>query len=210
MLTLYDYTPAPSPRRTRIFLAEKNIDVANVQIDLRAGEQFNDQFRAVNPRSTVPALKLESGIILTENLAIADYLNNLRPDPPLMGHDAVSRAEVLQWNSRIEMGGLMAVAEILRNTSKGMIDRALPGALKLPQIPALAERGRLRLPEFYKHMNRHLEGREFIAGDHYSLADITLLVTVDFSAWVKASPDQNLTHLWRWHSMASARPASKA
>jgi len=210
MLTLYDCEPAPSPRRTRIFLAEKNIDYAAIQIDLRAGKQFSDQFRAVNPRCTVPALKLESGAILTENLAIADYLNNLRPDPPLIGHDALSRAEVLQWNSRIEMEGLMAIAEILRNTSKGMIDRALPGGLNLPQIPALAERGRLRLPAFFKHMNRHLERREFVAGDHYSLADITLLVTIDFSKWVKAEPEESLTHLLRWHSMASARPASSA
>lgn len=210
MLTLYDYAPAPSPRRTRIFLAEKGIKFDAIQIDLRKGEQLSDAFKAINPRCTVPALKLDDGYILTENLAIADYLNNLRADPPLIGQDPVSRADVLQWNSRIEMEGLMAVAEMLRNTSKAMVDRALPGQFKLEQIPALAERGRLRLADFYKRMNAHLEGREFISGDHYSLADITLLVTVDFSSWVKATPDEGLTHLLRWHSMVSARPASDA
>ena len=91
-----------------------------------------------------------------------------------------------------------------------MVDRGLPGPLNLPQIPALAERGRLRLADFYARMNEHLEDREFISGGHYSLADITLLVTVDFSSWVKAAPDSRLTHLHRWHSMASARPASAA
>ena len=104
----------------------------------------------------------------------------------------------------------MAVAEMLRNSAKSMKDRALPGQLNLPQIPALAERGRLRLADFFKRMNTHLENREFVSGDQYSLADITLLVCVDFSSWVKADPNASLTHLHRWHSMASARPASKA
>ncbi|MEP6341977.1 MAG: glutathione S-transferase family protein [Maricaulaceae bacterium] len=210
MLTLYDYTKAPSPRRARIFLAEKGIDVANVQIDLRSGGQFDEAYKAINPRCTVPALKLETGQIVTENLAIADYLNSLKADPPLIGVDAASRADVLQWNSRIEFDGLMAVAEMLRNTSKGMIDRALPGQLKLSQIPELAARGQVRLADFFKRMDDHLESRDFVSGDNYSLADITLLVCVDFSAWVKATPDARLTHLHRWHSMASARPASKA
>ena len=210
MLTLYDFTKAPSPRRARIFLAEKGIDVANVQIDLRSGGQFEEAYKAINPRCTVPALKLESGQVLTENLAIADYLNNLKADPPLIGIDAASRADVLQWNSRIEFEGLMAVAEMLRNTSEAMKDRALPGQLGLAQIPALAARGQTRLADFFRRMNDHLADHEFVSGDTYSLADITLLVCVDFSAWVKATPDESLTHLHRWHSLASARPSSKA
>lgn len=210
MLTLYDFSIAPSPRRARIFLTEKGIDFATVQIDLRSGGQFDDAYKAINPRSTVPALKLESGQVLTENLAIADYANNLKADPPLIGVDAESRADVLQWNSRIEFEGLMAVAEMLRNSSKAMKDRALPGQLKLTQIPELAARGQLRLADFFRRMNDHLEDRDFVSGENYSLADITLLVCVDFSEWVKATPDASLTHLHRWHSMASARPASKA
>lgn len=210
MLTLYDFAPAPSPRRTRIFLAEKGIEAANVQINLREAEQLSESYKAINPRCTVPALKLGNGHVLTENLAIADYLNGLKSDPPLIGVDALSRADVLQWNARIEMEGLMAVAEMLRNSSKAMKDRALPGQLNLEQIPALAERGRIRLADFYNRMNDHLADREFVSGDHYSLADITLLVCVDFSSWVKATPAPGLTHLHRWHSMASARPASKA
>ena len=210
MLTLYDYTKAPNPRRARIFLAEKGIDVSTIQIDLATGEQFSEDYKAINPRCTVPALKLENGYILTENLAIADYINNLKADPPLIGVDAVSRADVLQWSSRIQFEGLMAVAEAFRNTTEGMKGRALPGQLKLAQIPKLAERGHLRLADFYNRMNDHLETREFVSGDTYSLADITLLVCVDFSGWVKARPDVSLTHLQRWYAMASARPASKA
>ena len=210
MLTLYDFAPAPSPRRTRIFLAEKGIDAETIQIDLRSGEQLGDEFKAINPRCTVPALKLETGQILTENLAIADYVNGLKAEPALIGVDASSRADVLQWNARIEMEGLMAVAEMLRNSSESMKGRALPGQLNLEQIPALAKRGHIRLVDFYGRMNDHLKDREFVSGDHYSLADITLLVCIDFSAWVKADPAPELTHLHRWHAMASARPASKA
>ena len=210
MLTLYDYAEAPNPRRARIFLAEKGFDVKTIQIDIREGEQFSEAYKAINPRCTVPSLILENGHILTENLAIADYITNVKPNPPLLGADAISRADVLQWNSRIEFEGIMAVAEAFRNTTKGMKGRALPGQLKLVQIPELAERGRLRLADFYRRMNDHLQDREFVSGDAYSMADITLLVCVDFSAWVKASPDETMTHLNRWYAMASARPASKA
>jgi len=127
MLTLYDCTTAPSPRRTRMFLAEKGIDYKNIQIDLTKGEQMSPEFRKINPGCTVPALVTEDGYTLTENAGIAAYLEALHPEPPLLGITATEKAEIAAWNWRCEMGGLMSVAEALRNSSPKMKDRALPG-----------------------------------------------------------------------------------
>lgn len=210
MLTLYDFTPAPSPRRTRIFLAEKGIDYNCVQIDFMKGEQLSDDFKKINPRCAVPALKTESGDVITENLAIASYLEEYKPDPPLMGTTPLERAMVLEWNWRVEFEGLFAVADILRNSSPKMKDRALTGPRNVAQLPELAERGRLRLGYFYEDLNERLSSSAYVGGDTFSLADISAMVLVDFSAWVKASPDDKHDAITQWHSKVAARPASKA
>ena len=137
-LKLYDYTDAPSPRRTRIFLAEKNIDYDCVQIDIREKEQLSDAYKAINPRCAVPALDLGDGTILTENVAIATYIESQYPEPALMGATDIERARVLEWNWRVEYEGLMAVAEVLRNSSEMMKGRALTGPQNIEQIPELA------------------------------------------------------------------------
>lgn len=213
-MTFYDYAPAPSPRRARIFLAEKGLtpgkDFEVVQIDLRAGEQMGEAFAAINPRCAVPALKTESGAVICENVAMASYIEAQHPEPPLMGRDALERAQVLEWNWRCEFEGLSAVAEILRNSSPHMKGRAMTGPRNIEQMPELAERGRLRLSYFYEDLNARLKDHEFICGDQYTLPDITAQVMVDFSAWVKASPDASLTALQDWHKRVSARPSAKA
>jgi glutathione S-transferase len=210
MLTLYDYTPAPSPRRARIFLAEKGIEYENVQIDLQTGKQFSPEYLAITPRCAVPALKTDTGEVITENVAIASYIENLHPEPALMGRTAFEKAKVLEWNWRIEFEGLYAIADILRNTSKAMKDRAMTGPRNVEQLPELAERGRLRLGHFFEDLNTQLSDFENVAGDTYSLADITALVAVDFSSWVKESPDEGLTALHEWHAKVSKRPSSQA
>ena len=208
MLTFYDCQTAPSPRRARIFIAEKGIDVETVEIDLRKGEQMSESFRKINPRCAVPSLVTEDGHAISENLAIAHYLEALHPTPPLMGSTPLEQAMVLEWNWRCEFEGLAAVAEILRNSSPHMKGRAMTGPRNVEQIPELAARGLLRLRYFYEDLNAQLKSNEFVAGDHYSLADITALVMVDFSKWVKAQPDDTLNALWTWHGKAAARPAS--
>lgn len=210
MLTLYDYAAAPSPRRARIFLAEKGIDYDCKQVDIRTGEQLGPEFRAINPRCAVPALVTEGGDTICENVAIASYIESIHPEPPLMGTTALERARVLEWNWRCEFEGLSAIAEILRNTSPHMKGRAMTGSRNIEQVPEFAARGKERLGYFFEDLNEHLEKSSYIAGDYFSLADITAMVAVDFSAWVKSSPDTSLTALTKWHKSVSARPASKA
>ena len=210
MLKLYDCTTAPSPRRTRIFLAEKGVEYENIQVDLRSGEQLSDAFKAINPRCAVPALATEDGNVITENVAIAAYVENLHPNPPLMGSTALEKARILEWNWRAEFEGLAAIAEILRNTAKGMKGRAMTGPHAFDQIPELAARGRMRLGHFFEELNNQLKDNAFVAGDNYSFADITAMVAVDFAEWVKASPDESLTNLYEWHNRVSARPSATA
>ena len=162
MITLYDCTTAPSPRRTRMFLAEKGIDYENIQVDLRKGEQMSESFRKINPGCTVPAMITEDGAVLTENAGIAVYLEALYPDPPLLGTTPMQKADIATWNWRCEMGGLMSVAEALRNSSPNMKDRALPGPRNIAQIPELAERGVMKLGWFFKTLNRQLSVNEYV------------------------------------------------
>tara|TARA_R110002110_G_scaffold377894_5_gene588341 strand:+ start:2773 stop:3408 length:636 start_codon:yes stop_codon:yes gene_type:complete len=206
----YDFTAAPSPRRARILLAEKGIDHETVQVDLMKAEQLGDAYRAINPACTVPALKLDSGIILTENAGIAAWAEAVKPEPALLGTTPEEKGLVQGWNARIEFEGFMPVAEVLRNTSKGMVDRALPGPLDLPQIPELAARGSLRLTGFFDMLDERLKGRDFIAIDNFSLADITALVCIDFAKWVKHEPKPEHENLKRWHAAVSGRPSAGA
>lgn len=210
MLTFYDYQAAPSPRRARIFMAEKGIEYECKQVDLRSGEQLSEAFKAINPRCAVPALVTEEGQVIAENMAIAAYLEDRFPEPPLMGANAPEKAEIAEWNWRCEAEGLMAVAEILRNTSPHMKGRAMTGARNIEQLPELAERGKLRLGYFFEDLNARLTDSEFVGGQSFSVADITALVCVDFSAWVKATPDSSMDALHTWHKKVSDRPSSKA
>jgi glutathione S-transferase len=207
MITLYDCSTAPSPRRARILLAEKGVAHATVNVDLARGEQFAEGFRAVNPQCTVPALVLEDGLVLTDNAAIAAYAEARWPEPALLGRSPAERAEIASWQWRVEFEGLMAVAEALRNGSPAMANRALPGPRDYEQIPALAERGRARVAHFLELLEQRLQGRETVAGEGFSLADITAVVTVDFARVVRIKPGEQHPNLRRWREAMAARPA---
>ncbi len=209
MITLYDCATAPNPRRARIFLAEKAVPYETVQIDLRAGEQLGADYRQINPYCTVPALRAEEGLILTDNAAIAAYLEARFPDPPLMGRTPQEKAEVASLNWRMEFDGLMPIAEALRNSSPAMADRALPGPVNYAQIPQLAERGLLRVQRFFVELNERLAGRDFVAAGQMSIADITAVVAVDFARIVKIKPDDRHPHLLRWRSAMAERDSMK-
>lgn len=208
MLTLYDCATAPSPRRARILLAEKGVEHATVQVDLRTAEQLGEAYRAINPMATVPALKLEDGTVLTDNAAIAAYVEARFPDPPLMGSTPAEKADIASWHWRIEFEGLMAIAEALRNGSPAMANRALPGTVDYPQIPALAERGLARLQRFFEVLEARLAGRESVAGAGFSIADIAAVVAVDFARVVRVKPDeQRHPNLLRWRALMAQRPS---
>ena len=207
MITLYDCSTAPSPRRARILLAEKGITHDTVQIDLRQGEQLSESFRLVNPQCTVPALRTEEGTVLTDNAAITAYVEARYPNPPLLGTTPLHKAEIASWNWRIEFEGLMAIAEALRNSAPAMANRALPGPVNYPQIPELAQRGLSRLQQFFDTLNQRLEGRDFIVGDTLSICDITAVVAVDFARVVRVKPGEQHAHLVRWRAAMGLRPA---
>ena len=207
MITLYDCATAPSPRRARILLAEKGVAHDTVQVDLKTGEQMGDAYRQINPHCTVPALRTGDGLLLTDNAAIAAWLEASFPEPPLLGTTPAEKAEVASWNWRIEFEGLQAIAEALRNGSPAMVNRALPGPVDYAQIPALAERGRARVQLFFANLNERLAGREFIATDRFSIADINAVVAVDFARVVKVKPGDERPHLQRWRTAMVRRPS---
>ena len=207
-MILYDCATAPSPRRARILLAEKGVQHQTVQIDLKTGEQMGEAYRRINPQCTVPALQTDDAGVLTDNAAIAAYLEARFPNPPLMGVSPRDKAEIAAWQWRVEFEGLLPIADGLRNSSPAMVNRALPGPVDYPQIPALAERGRARLQQFLAELNERLSSREFIAAGQFSIADITAVVAVDFSRVIKVRPDEvQHPHLMRWRAAMAQRPS---
>lgn len=208
MLTLYDFTMAPSPRRARILLAEKGVQHETVLVDLQRGEQLGDTYRAVNPLCTVPALRLEDGSVLCDNAGIAAYLEARFPEPALLGRTPLEKAEIASWNWRIEFEGLMAIAEAMRNSAPAMKGRALPGPHEYAQIPELAQRGLARLHRFLADLDTHLAGRDTVASARLSIADITAVVAVDFARVVRVKPDAaSHPHLLRWRALMAQRPS---
>ncbi|WP_315735548.1 MULTISPECIES: glutathione S-transferase [unclassified Bradyrhizobium] len=209
-MRLYDSATAPSPRRVRIFLAEKGLTIPTVQFDLRAGEQFRPEFRALNPQCTVPVLELDSGAAITDIIAICRYVEELHPEPALMGRNAEERAVIECWVRRIEWDGIYAIQEAFRNSAPGLESRALPGPLPLEQIPALAERGRLRVAHYFAWLDARLADHAFVCDSDFTIADISAMVTADFAARAKLDPPDHLRHLKRWYGEVSSRPSAKA
>ena len=209
-MKLYDCETAPSPRRVRIFIAEKGIELETVQVDLGNGEHFSDEFQKINPDCTVPVLELDDGTCISEITPICLYLEAKHPEPALIGETDEERATTLMWNQKVEQQGMMAMADAFRNVAKGLAGRALPGPVNYEQIPALAERGRARVGNFLNRMNERLADNEFIAGNRFTIADITAMVTVDFAARLKIVPADDAEHVKRWHAAVSSRPSASA
>lgn len=209
-MILYDCRTAPSPRRARMFIAEKGITLETVQVDLAKGEHLTAEFRALSPQCTVPVLKLDDGDVITENVAIARYLEEMFPAVPLLGRTPAEKAHVAEWNARIEFEGLAPIADALRNSARGFQGRAMVGPRGFDQIPALAERGRQRIADFFVALNARLAGRDFVVGEAVTMADITAVVAVDFAAWVKQVPGDDLAHLHRWHAAMKGRASYSA
>jgi glutathione S-transferase len=194
----------------RIFLAEKGIEIETAQVDLGAGEQFSEAFRKINPDCVVPALELDDGSCISEVVAICQYLEETHPQPALMGVTSEERARVSMWNARVEQQGLWAMADAFRNSAKGLQGRAVTGMDAYPQIPELAERGRARVSQFFSRLDEQLADNDFVAGDRYSMADITALVLVDFARWIKILVPDDAANVARWYADVSTRPSAAA
>tara|TARA_B100000745_G_scaffold186041_1_gene121946 strand:- start:36 stop:683 length:648 start_codon:yes stop_codon:yes gene_type:complete len=209
-MKFYDCKTAPSPRRARIFIAEKNIPVEHIEVDLRNAEQMSDAFRAINPYCTVPVLELDDGTRLTTTAGIWQYLEAAYPEPALMGKTAEQKGIIadLQW--RIETGGFMAMSEYLRNSAPAMKGRALTGTVNYEQIPELAVRGQDRLTHFFNDIDELVGTKPYVAGETFSVADIDLLVVVDFAKWRKITLPETAVNAWRWYETVSARPSAQS
>lgn len=197
-MIFYDCSTAPSPRRARMFIAEKGLTIETREISIADGAQLAPGFLAINPRATVPVLVTDEGQALTENIAIATYLDARFPDPALMGITPDERGAVSMWNAICEQQGGLPISEALRNGNPRMKERALTGQQNYAQIPELAERGLRRVEAFFDLLEERLLQSAYLAGPTFSLADITAYVFVDFSRVIKTRiPDTNTaTRAW--------------
>ncbi len=194
---------APNPRRVRIFLAEKGIDMEYEQLDIMAEDHKSEAFKGLNPMQRIPVLILDDGTAISETIAICHYFEALKPDPPLMGTSPLEKAVIDMWQRRVEERLLMTVAHVLRHTNPRM------AVLEKPQVPEWGEANRPKVEWMLDVLDGELAERPYIAGDEYSLADISALVGVDFMRVIKVEIGAR-DNLRAWHDRVSARPSASA
>lgn len=202
-MKIYDTHTAPTPRRTRIFLAEKNIPMEYVQLDLQKGENISPDMRAKNPIGKVPVLELDDGTCIAESVAICRYFEELHPDPPLMGRTPLEKAQIEMWQRQVEMSLFMQIGMCFQHTTGYFKDRMTPVAEYGVEAGKIATK-------YLKVLDRRLAESKYIAGDNYSIADITALCAIDFARVVKIKIAEEQTNLQRWYADVSSRPSAKA
>ena len=210
-MKLHHSVSSPNSRRVHIFLAEKGLSIPLVTVDLGKGEQHFDAYRAINPRRVVPTLVLEGGTAIGEVPAICRYIEEVDPTPPLLGGTAKEKALVAMWERRAELEGFASVMEAIRNSAPGLKSRAIAGPHDYEQIPELAGRSKLRVKNFFADFDVRLGEATFVAGQRFSVADITTLVTLEFAARAinLPVPDEHRS-LKRWYDTVSSRPSTIA
>lgn len=210
-LKLYQSNASPNSRRVRIYLAEKGICANLIPVDLGTKEQFSDAYRAINPCLVVPTLVLEDSTSIGEVPAILRYLEEVYPEPPLFGATPKERALTTMWDRRVELEGFASVMEAVRNTVPRLKGRAIAGPHDYEQIPELVERSKQRVRNFYADLNARLAEVPFVAGDRFSVADITAVVTVDFATNGASLPiPEEYVAVKYWYDLVSARPSVAA
>lgn len=210
-MKLYSMKQAVNPQRVRIFLAEKGVSVETVEIDIPSGENRNEAFLKVSRRGLLPALVLDDGTVLTESIAICRYIEGIEPEPDLFGRSPEEQARIEMRQREMEFDGLQSIAWIFSNTAPHFKDRAQPGAVPdMAQLPELAARGQILAGIWMKRLNESLGTHAFVAGDRFSVADITAFCAVKFARWVKMSIPDSHTHTQRWFDTVNQRPSMKA
>ena len=203
-----------SPNGTRVtaFLAEKEIDLPIEPVNVAAGETRTEAFLKINPLGQIPVLELDDGRILTETMAICRYLEELYPEPPLLGTTPVERAQIECLQRKMEFDGMIATSEAFRNDIKNenFAYRSLPGNNAIGAIEGLVERGHNSLKLFYHWLETYLKDSRFIAGDRFTMVDITAVCAVDFAKWVDLEIPKENTHSLRWYDEVSSRPSAQA
>ena len=211
-MKFYDCAIAPNPRRARMFIAEKELDIEMIEVDILGGENLRPDFLAINPRGLLPVLELDDGTRFDEVMAICRYLEAVKPAPPLLGHDPVAQAIVEQRQRKMEFDGMIATSEVFRNSHPDFTERGIPGGgtAAIAAIPGLVDRGRQTLGRFFEWLERYLEDAPYVAGERFSMADITAVCAIDFAAWVKIGIPENNRRTLAWYEEVSARPSAKA
>ena len=202
-MKLYDDKLAPNPRRVRIFLAEKGVDVPIVPVSIANGDTRTEDFLRKNPIGALPVLELDDGTFLSESVAICRYIEETHPSPPLMGIDPLDKAVVEMWQRRMELEIYQNAALCFQNTHEWWRGR-------IAQVPEFGELRRERAEERLAWLDTELKDRPFIAGERFTIADITALVAIDFGriSKIRVQPEQK--NLARWHAEVSARPSARA
>ena len=203
-MKLYNHSVAPNPRRVRIFAAEKGIDLTLEEVDILAGQSRTPEFLAKNSSGGVPVLELDDGSHLSESVAICRYLEGLHPEPNLLGRDLREQVEIERWNRRMELELFAAIGRTVQNTCP-----IFQGRFK--QFPEYGEAQRAVVYQRLERMDRELNWQQFVAGDHFTIADITALVAIDIGgrlADIKIAPE--LANLTRWYNAVSRRPSAMA
>lgn len=203
-MKLFDGGKAPNPRRVRIFLAEKNIEVPLVPVDMGAMGHRGAEVAGRNPLRRLPVLELDDGTVLTETVAICRYFEETNPQPPLFGVGALGRAKVEEWQRRMELNLLMPVGHAFRHLHPAMVE------WEVPQVAEWGEANKPKALDFLALLDRELASREFAAGDDYSIADITGLIAVDFMKPARIAMPEEFANVRRWHSALAARPSAGA
>jgi glutathione S-transferase len=202
-MKLYDTRSAPNPRRVRIFAAEKRMALPTVEVDLNARQNQAPEFRAKNPLGGVPVLELDDGTCISESVAICRYLEEIQREPPLMGTDPKDRAIVEMWQRRMEFEIFQPIANVFVHTHEWFKGRR-------PQVPEWGETCRKHALARMRWLDEQLATRPYVAGDRYTIADITALCGVDWGRVTKTRIPPECTNLMRWHELVSDRPSAKA
>ena len=203
-MKLFEEGRAPNPRRVRIFLAEKGVEIERVQVDINEKAHLTEEMLRLNPMGRLPFLLLDDGRVIAETIAICRYFEELKPEPPLFGTDAFDKAAVEMWQRRVEQRLLDPVSHAFRHTNPKM------APLEQPQFPEWGAANREKAAWMLNFLNRELAQRPFIAGDKFSVADITTLVAVDFMKLAKLALTDDHLQLKDWHERVSSRPSAKA
>ena len=203
-MKLYDGGKAPNPRRVRIFLAEKGVEIPLEPIDMTALGHKSESVRALNPLQRLPVLELDDGTALSESVAICRYFEELHPNPPLMGRDMQDRAVVEMWQRRIEMHLLLPVANVFRHAHPAMAE------WEVPQIKEFSEANRPKVMDMLQFLDAEMEDRPFIAGDNFTIADITAMIAIDFMKPARLQVPDDHEALLSWYGNVKARPSANA
>jgi glutathione S-transferase len=204
MLKILETRTAPNPRRVRIFMAEKGIEVPYEDLDLMKGALKTPEFTRLNPFQRVPVLILKDGTAISETMAICRYAEEIKPTPPLFGTGAAGKALTEMWNRRMEMGLMLSVAQAFRHLHPAMAQ------LEVPQVKDWGEANKPRALETLAIMDKELASRPYVAGSEYSVADITALVAIDFMKVARIRRPEAFQNLDRWYKEVSSRPSAKA